>query len=115
MGKEGGKEGGREGGREGEREGGRERWIEQLAQAILFLSILIESYARVGHFLCISPRCPNKISIKQDTPMARSNSYKHMTKMADQYKYSISYSVSLCFPDVQSFNCDKLHLVRGTL
>ena len=29
--------------------------------------------------------------------MARSNSYKH-DKMDDQFKYSISYSVSLCFP-----------------
>ena len=46
--------------------------------------------------------------------MAMSNSYKH-DKMDDQFKYSNSYSVSLCFPYVQSFNCDKLHLVRGTL
>ena len=36
--------------------------------------------------------------------MARSNSYKHMTKMADQFKYSISYSVSLCFPDMHKIN-----------
>ena len=63
-GREEGREGGGEGGREGGREGSRERWMEEIAHAILFLSILIENYARVGHFLCISTKCPNKISIK---------------------------------------------------
>ena len=45
-------EGGRwEGGREGGREGERERWTEEIAHAIVLFSILIECYARVGHFV----------------------------------------------------------------
>ena len=57
-----------------------------------------------GHFFVHFSKMANQ-DIKQDTLICQSNSYKH-DKMADQFRYSISYSgarhiiyVNLCLTD----------------